>query len=100
MADYAWICKLLLEIEEFANLNRLYGLRDRISLSYDALMDDIALKSQPNVQTGSRWKAEHNLRFGGHPSLERKVLQFPNSGRRSIKFKAAISQANDQQVHI
>lgn len=96
MADYTWIFKLLLEVEEFANLNRLYELRDRISLSCDALMDDIEPKTHPSVRTGLQWKTERNLFSGELPFRERNVLQFPIGGRRSIKFNAGISLANDR----
>lgn len=100
MVDYTWILKLLIEIEAFASLNRLYGLRDRVSRSCDALLEDVAQKPQNDVRTRLRWEVEDIMNLDELAILERKVLQFPIGGRRSIKLDAEISQAIGQSVYI
>lgn len=96
MADYTWISRLLLEVEEFANLNRLYRLRDSVSLAYDALMEDIEEKAKPDLRAGLRLEAGRNLHSDGHHLLEGKVLQFQTVDRRSIKSGAVVSHASSE----
>ena len=80
MIDYSWIFRVLVDVEEFANLNRLYGLRDRVSLACDALTEDVERLSKLEVQMQSQSKAKEvcglNMHFGN-------VLLFPKTDRRT-----------------
>lgn len=98
MVDHSWIFSLLLDVEEFANLNRLYGLRDRVALAYDALNDDVERIARLDVRMQSQSKREVDSSFdmGINSVFKGKVLQFPTIDRRSDTTSVTASLPSNQ----
>lgn len=98
MADYSWIFGLLLDVEEFANLNRLYGLRDRVALAYDALTEDVERIARLNdrILAQSKVEADSSLDMPKNSVLKGNVLLFPAIDRRSNSSLATTSLPSSQ----
>lgn len=79
------ILSMLLDLEEFANLNRLYGLRDRIALACDALIDDVerTARQDARIQLKLKGKADKNSNKRQNSVLHGMVLEFPTGDRDS-----------------